>query len=94
MRHLMLCLLALVLVAPNLSATESEAANEYVPNVVQAQAVDSDVAAESSLNLSRMVTHESAGADDAAVAQLGDRGGFWWVVGVIVVAGVILAVIV
>lgn len=37
---------------------------------------------------------ESQGAErPRAAAQLRPRGGFWWIVGVIVVAGVILAVV-
>ena len=95
MRSLKLVLFALALTAPALSATPTEApvepSAELAPAVVaeSAPAVD-----DSGMHLTEIEIEErSSTADEAAAAQLGPRGSFWWVVGVIVVAGVILAVL-
>lgn len=92
MRHLKLSLLALLLTAPALSATEkapAPIAPEFVPSVV-ADAAPSVLA---DMHLTEVAIEERSAASDAAAAQLGPRGGFWWLVGVVVVAGVILAVL-
>jgi hypothetical protein len=90
MRHLIISLLAVLLAAPMLSATETHAPVEVLPQVVPA-APAAEVRAEMHLDVVEVRT--SAATEDAEATQLGPRGGFWWMVGVIVVAGVILAVI-
>lgn len=93
MRNLILSLLVLLLTAPALSATENAPADafvpEAVPNVVAEPAPDAGAA----MHLSEIHLEERTATSDVAAAQLGPRGGFWWIVGVIVVAGVILAVV-
>ena len=93
MRRLIPCLLALLLTAAPLSATEKKPAEPYVPNVVQSEVAKPAPSPEASMHLSEIEVGERPAARDAAPAQLGPRGSFWWVVGVIVVAGVILAVL-
>lgn len=95
MRSLKLVLMALALTAPALSATPTEVPAEPTAELVPAVVVESAPAAdESRLHLTEIQVEErSSSADEAAAAQLGPRGSFWWVVGVIVVAGVILAVL-
>ena len=94
MRHLILAMLALFLIAPALSATEDEPADAVVSTVVSPVEAVVEPNADSGLQLTKVSVEERAvTSDDSMAAQLGPRGGFWWVVGVIVVAGVILAVI-
>jgi hypothetical protein len=60
-----------------------------VPSIVAQPAPN----AEARVQLKEISLEKRAAPDDAAVAQLPQRGSFWWLVGVIVVAGVILAVL-
>lgn len=98
MRSLKLVLLALILSAPALSATTASPAEalaepsaELAPTTVVEAAPEADEAA---MHLDRIeVEQRSAVTDDAAATQFAQRGSFWWIVGVIVVAGVILAVL-
>lgn len=93
MRVLILAMFALLLSTPALSATEADPAEaptpEVVASVVEAAAPD----AEATMELTEISVEERTAPDDAAAAQLGPRGGFWWLVGVVVVAGVILALV-
>ena len=87
--------IALVLVmiaAPIAGATEKE---EIVPeNAERVEPALAEQATESpQLILTPVVVEERAAADEAAVQDMPRRGSFWWVVGAIVVAGVILAVL-
>ncbi len=93
MRPSVLCLFALLLTSASLSATEVLPTDGYVPTVIQAPAVESPLKADAPLNLSKVTVRESAAASDGVPAQLGPSGSFWWLVGVIVVSGVILAII-
>lgn len=97
MRHLILSLLAVLLAAPALSATENDPAADLVPaveaEVVPSMTAESAPDADGALQLTEVTLEERAASDDAAAAQLGPRGGFWWLVGVVVVAGVILAIL-
>ena len=90
MRNLMLALLVLFLTAPALRASE-DLPVEYQSEIVPSAEVEPGAGAD--MHLTKINVEERAAPADAAAAQLGPRGSFWWVVGVIVVAGVILAVI-
>ena len=94
MRTVKLSLLALLLTAPALSATEDRPTDPAVPEAVPAVIAESAPGAGAEMHLTQINLEErSASSDDAAAAQLGPRGSFWWIVGVIVVAGVLLAVL-
>jgi len=92
MRHLILALVALLLAVPA-GATEPAPAETRAPEVVPSVATGGEAVLEASLRLREVRLEERAAPADAAAAQLGPRGGFWWTVGVIVVAGVILALV-
>lgn len=87
--------IALVLVlfaAPIAGATEKEDTrpedrDRAEPTVVT-QATEAP-----ELILTPVVVEERAAPDDGIVQDMPQRGSFWWVVGAIVVAGVILAVL-
>ena len=89
-----LCLLALsLLVAPVASAAEPN-----VPEEAPVPAATVDVPTEqpeaAPMHLQEIRVEERTHAAPAAdAAQMPARGSFWWLVGVIVVAGVILAVL-
>jgi hypothetical protein len=92
MRRLVLSFLLLFLAVPAASASETKPAEAAVPEVVPR--VTADAPADAGLQLTKVQLEERAPAEDAAVAQdMPARGSFWWVVGAIVVAGVILAVV-
>jgi hypothetical protein len=84
-------LLALVVAAP-LSASENEPAPpEPLPAVIEEPTAERPPVP--AMNLQEIQVEERSAAPDAEVAQVPRRGSFWWLVGVIVVAGVILAVL-
>jgi hypothetical protein len=92
-RILAVALSSLLLAAPSLSASEPAPAPEAAPQA--AVSVTEKAAPEApALRLTKVKAEERATPSDARAVQLGPRGGFWWIVGVIVVAGVILAVVV
>lgn len=94
MRSVKLSLLALLLTAPALSATEDKPANAAVAEAVPAVIAEPATEPGAEMRLTEVRLEERAvSSDDAAAAQLGPRGSFWWIVGVVVVAGVILAVL-
>jgi hypothetical protein len=94
MRKPPLSIFALFLVATPLSATVNDPAEAVAPEVEPAMVAEVPPQIETGMNLTRIVLEErSSTSDDAAVAQFPARGSFWWLVGVVVVAGVILAVI-
>ena len=94
MRRIPVALLALCLAAPALSASATEPAAEPSAELAPAVVAESPPAADAAMNLTEITVEErAAAADESAAAQLGPRGSFWWVVGVIVVAGVILAIL-
>jgi hypothetical protein len=89
-----LSLLALsLLVAPAAGATEMTVAEEApVPAVTVDTPSEQPEAAP--MHLQEIQLEERTNAAPAAdAAQMPARGSFWWLVGVIVVAGVILAVL-
>jgi hypothetical protein len=93
MRQLIMSLVLVFLAVPALSATEAkpmEPASAEVVTTVVAEAVPS---MDTKMHLNEITLEERAAPNDAAAAQLAPRGSFWWVVGVVVVAGVILAVL-
>ena len=92
MRRPALVLSALLLAASPLAATETKPAVEAVPEARVAIEEKAEPAAPE-LDLEKVEARETAPSETAAPAQLGERGSFWWIVGVIVVAGVILAVV-
>ena len=92
MRRPALVLSALLLAASPLVATETKPAIEAVPEAhVAVEEKTAPVAPE--VKITKAEARETAPSETAAPAQLGERGGCWWIVGVIVVAGVILAVV-
>lgn len=82
--------LLLFFAVPVLSATEPT--NDALAPAVSTTAV-TDQAPTAELHLTEVQIRESRAADDAAIAQFPARGSFWWVVGAIVVGGVILSVL-
>lgn len=89
-------LVLLMLAAPTVRADNSTPAEASVrPEVVQ-PAVSSDAPTPPDLVLEevRIVEQRTAPNEAAVVQDMPRRGSFWWLVGVIVVAGVILAVLV
>ena len=82
--------LALFVGAPALSATDAEVA-EVVPRIAVQSAVEAPATTE--LRLSEIQLEQRAVAEDASAAQVAQRGSFWWLVGAIVIGGVILAVL-
>ncbi len=93
MRALILPLFALLLSAPALGATESDPTDARAPEVVPSAVVEAAPEAEATMQLAEVSLEERTASEDASAAQLPQRGSFWWLVGVIVVAGVILAVL-
>ena len=91
-------ILAVAIVAVSLlAAPNAQAAENDVPvpsaEIVPAPTASSDGPMTGSLRLTTVEVQNLANAEDAAAAQFAPRGSFWWVVGVIVVAGVILTVL-
>ena len=94
MRNLSLALLAVFVAAPALSATEALPMDDLRTELAPAVVAEVEAVPDAGIHLTEIQIEERAApADDAAAAQLGPRGSFWWVVGVIVVAGVILALV-
>ena len=92
MRRPALLLSALLLAASPLGATETKPAVEAVPEArVAVEEKTPPVAPE--VKITKAEAKETAPSETAAPAQLGERGSFWWIVGVIVVAAVILSVV-
>ena len=91
MRHLIAFVLVLF-TASLASATEIEdvktSDRERVEPAVTEQVVEAP-----ELVLTPVVVEERASATDEVAQDMPQRGSFWWVVGAIVVAGVILAVL-
>ena len=92
MRKTVLTLLALTLLAgaPELRASETARA---VPAAEVTPRISGDAPAAGELNLTKVQVAERATDSDAAAAQFAPRGSFWWLVGVVVVAAVIIAVV-
>ena len=86
-------LLAILLAAPAASAIGNDPADGHVPEVVRAAPADPTPGVDASLRVEEVAVEARTATDGAASAQCAERGSFWWVVGVIVVAGVILAVL-
>jgi hypothetical protein len=91
-RLLTVVLSSLLLAAPALSASEPASAPAALPEarLSVTEKATPDVPA---VRLAKVKADERVSTDKATATQLGPRGGFWWMVGVIVVAGVILAVV-
>lgn len=92
MRRSILTLSLLLISAPALSATETRPAEVAVPEV-RLSVVEKVAPEAAALKLTQVQVEQRAASDAAPAAQLGPRGGFWWLVGVIVVAAVILTVL-
>ncbi|MEX2572555.1 MAG: hypothetical protein WD737_14740 [Gemmatimonadota bacterium] len=85
-------MIALFVSAPALGATANDppaVEREVVPTVA-AEPLPGPAPA---MNLTEIQIEERAGMAEAEVAQLPARGSFWWIVGAIVVGGVILSVL-
>ena len=93
MRYFLMLLLSVFLATSALSATEPTTTDAPVAKVVPSVVADGAASSSATMRLEQINLEERAASNDAAAAQLGPRGGFWWIVGVIVVAGVILAVL-
>jgi hypothetical protein len=93
MRRIALTFAALFVFAgvPVLSAAEAD--DVLAIPQVSAQIVGVDATAPAQLQLSEIQIESRAVSDDAAAAQVAQRGSFWWLVGAIVIAGVALAIL-
>lgn len=87
-------LLALLLTAPALSASEKTPGDAAVPDIAPAIVSEARPGADAALRLTEVAVEERRAPADAAAAQFAPRGSFWWLVGVIVVAAVIVGVLV
>lgn len=89
-----IALLLLLLAAPALHAEDTRPADPATPAVVEAPArADAPEAPAPHLDpvqvQARFVTEEG----ETAVQDMPNRGSFWWYVGIIVVAGIVLALL-
>lgn len=75
-----------------LGATEAHR-TEPSAEVVTAVVAETEPAVDAGMHLDEITLEERVTTSDAEAAQLPPRGSFWWIVGVVVVAGVILAVV-
>ena len=92
-RFLPIAVIALAAAAP-LHASAGPALEEprTEPDLAE-PAMTAPPPAEPEMRLEAVQVEERAAPDEADAAQWPQRGSFWWLVGVIVVAGVILAVL-
>lgn len=98
MRAVLKSVLIALAIATPLHAAEN---NPEVPNEPEAAVVVETAPAEAveaaptapEMQLDPVQVEQRASADEAVAAQLPNRGSFWWLVAVVVVAGVILAVL-
>ena len=92
-----LALVLILLAAPVATARAENDPPEKEPRAAIAQTVvESEAPEQPEIQLAEveLPSHEeSAPADAPATQDMPSRGSFWWLVGVIVVAGVILAVL-
>ncbi len=93
MHRILLSLTLLFIALPALAAAEPGVGSEPVPSVVATPGIDAPAAPAAAMQLEEVRIEGRSAKDVSAAAQLGPRGGFWWMVGVIVVAGVILAIV-
>lgn len=92
-RILSFAIIALAAAAP-LHASTVPAADEPLPEPVLAEPILVEPAPPApEMRLEAVQVEERAAPDEAEAAQWPQRGSFWWLVGVIVVAGVILALL-
>lgn len=92
-RFLPFAILALAAAVP-LHASVSPATEEPMPEPALAEpALAESAPAEPEMRLEAVQVEERAAPDEADAAQWPQRGSFWWLVGVIVVAGVLLALL-
>lgn len=82
-------ILAAMLVAAPLAASATE--NRPEPRAVNTEMAATSTRTEAVVTPIRAENRASADAEE--MRQVGERGSFWWIVAVIVVAGVILAVV-
>lgn len=87
-----IAIVLVMLAAPIAGATEKENVKPERPERVEPVLAEQATEAPE-LILTPIVAEERSTADDAVVQDMPQRGSFWWVVGAIVVAGVILAVL-
>jgi hypothetical protein len=81
--------------SPGATGGESTARAEVaaLPEPTTSAALAEEAPAAAELRLDAVRVEQKQMADEADAAQWPRRGSFWWLVGVIVVAGVILAVL-
>lgn len=79
--------------APPASEDPLEGKAADLPAPAVAPLIVEDAPAAPEVRLQSVQVEERVAADEADAAQWPRRGSFWWLVGVIVVAGVILAVL-
>lgn len=93
--RLALALVLLLLVAPLAHAEDTDRPNPNQPEVQLVQPSAGEMvapAADLKLDPVQMQQQRSSEASDA-VQEMPQRGSFWWIVGAIVVAGIILALV-
>lgn len=93
MRTVVLSFIALFLLVGPSEVRASETASDEPTAEITSRFSTADAPSAGELQLTKVQQSERATDSDAAAAQFAPRGSFWWVVGVIVVAGVILAVV-
>ena len=90
MRAVLPTLLLTVALAAPLHATEDD--HERPASIAVAPA-GAEAPTPAAMHLDEIQVEERTATGDTESAQLPARGSFWWLVGVVVVAGVILAVL-
>ena len=93
--RVVIALVLLLLAAPHARADGSVPEKEVRPEIART-AVESEAPAQPRLLLGqvKLPEYSAAVAGTVATQEMPRRGSFWWLVGVIVVAGIILAVLV
>lgn len=91
--RLVIAFALVLLAAPVAAAAETEDDKARDAEKVQPSVTEMATDTEAEMQLAPVVIEDRAPAEEAAVQEMPRRGSFWWIVGAIVVAGLILAVI-
>lgn len=91
--RLVIAFALVLLTAPIAAATETDDDKARDAEKVQPSVTQVATDTEADMQLAPIVVEDRAPAEEAAVQEMPRRGSFWWIVGAIVVAGIILAVI-
>ena len=91
--RVVIALLLLLVAAPMARAESTTPDQPLQPEAVQPAVVPSALAPSMSLKEVKVPEVRAVQATVASTQEMPRRGSFWWLVGVIVVAGIILAVV-